>query len=96
MFQHRGHHAFKGATISGKSTENHDSKLIWKTSKQLLNLNKHSSDIPTLNMNIDYAETDQKVEILNLYCSSQTRVNDTNKNLLIIWRRVWEWNNAMQ
>ena len=64
------------------SSDNHDPKLFWKTSKQVLNLDKSSSSIPTLKMHNEFAETDQaKAEMLNLYFSSQTRVDDTNKDL---------------
>ena len=37
-------------------SENIDPKLFWKTSKQLLNLNKSSGSIPTLKLNINIAE----------------------------------------
>ncbi|MCG7879157.1 MAG: reverse transcriptase domain-containing protein, partial [Candidatus Thiodiazotropha endolucinida] len=64
------------------SSDNCDQKLFWKTSKQLLNLGRSSSNIPVLTMNHEVAETDeQKAEMLNLYFSAQTRVNDTNKTL---------------
>ena len=64
------------------SSDNHDPKLFWKTSKQVLSLDKSSSSIPTLNMHNEFAETDQaKAEMLNLYFSSETRVEDTNKDL---------------
>ena len=63
------------------SSENTNSKLFWKTSKQLLNL-LSSNNIPTLTMNHEVAQTDcQKAELLNTYVSSQTKVNDLNKPL---------------
>ena len=50
------------------STENLNSRLFWKTSKQLLNIDKHSASIPTLFFNGDYAEDDaQKANMLNNY-----------------------------
>ena len=67
------------------SSDNHDPKLFWKTSKQVLNLDKSSSSIPTLKMHNEFAETNQaKTEMLNLYFSSQTRVDDTNKDLPLL------------
>ena len=55
------------------SSENSNSKLFWKTSKQLLNLGQSSNNIPTLTMNHEVAQTDcQKAELLNTYFSSQT------------------------
>ena len=64
------------------SSENIDSKLFWKTSKQLLNLNKSSGSIPTLKLNSNIAENDkQKAELLNHYFTSQTMVDDANKEL---------------
>ena len=64
------------------SSEKSNSKLFWKTSKQLLNLGQSSNNIPTLTMNHEVAQTDfQKAELLNTYFSSQTKVNDLNKPL---------------
>ena len=64
------------------SSENSNSKLFWKTSKQLLNLGQFSNNIPTLTMNHEVAQADcQKAELLNTYFSSQTKVNDLNKPL---------------
>ena len=64
------------------SNENLNSKLFWKTSKQLLGLGKTSKNIPTLSLNDEYAETDyQKANMLNNYFSSQSVVNDNNKSL---------------
>ena len=64
------------------SSENSNSKLFWKTSKQLLNLGQSSNNIPTLTMNQGIAQTDcQKAELLNTYFISQTKVNDLNKPL---------------
>ena len=63
-------------------SENTDPKLFWKTSKQLLNLNKSSGSIPNLKLNINIAENDKpKAEPLNPYFTSQTMVNDANKEL---------------
>ena len=63
------------------STENPSSKLFWKTSKQLLNINKLSASIPTLSYNGEYAEDDdQKANMLNNYFSMQTVINDQNKH----------------
>ena len=56
--------------------------LFWKTSKQLLNLNKSSGSIPTLKLNSNIAENDkQKAQLLNHYFTSQTMVDDANKEL---------------
>ena len=64
------------------SSDNHDPKLFWKTSKQVLNLKQSSNAITTLKMNNEFAESDQqKVEMLNLYFASQTQVDDSNKAL---------------
>ena len=64
------------------SSDNHDPKLFWITSKQVLNLKKSSNAIPTLKMNNEFAESDQqKVEMLNHYFASQTQVDDSNKAL---------------
>ena len=66
-------------------SDNHDPKLIWKTFKQVLNLDKSSSGYQLLNMNNEFAEAYQtKAEMLNLYYSSQTRVDDTNKDLTLL------------
>lgn len=63
------------------SSENSNTKLFWKTSKQLLNLNK-TYVIPTLSFNNEYAETEiQKANMLNAYFASQSTVNDYNKTL---------------
>ena len=63
------------------SSENSNSKLFWKTSKQILNLGQSSKNIPTLTMNYEVAQTDcRKAELLNTYFS-QTKVNDLNKPL---------------
>ena len=40
------------------STENLNSKRFWKTSKQVLNLGKHQTNIPTLIFNSEHAEND--------------------------------------
>ena len=54
---------------------------ILETSKQVFNL-KPSRTISTLVMNNDYAETDlQKANMLNEYFSSQTVIDDINKQL---------------
>lgn len=64
------------------TSETSSSKLFWKTSKQVLKLGKNSSCIPTLTMNGEYAEDDvQKADMLNDYFSSQTLINDQNKQL---------------
>lgn len=65
------------------STEDLNSRLFWKTSKQILNLRKYSK-IPTLELNGEVADDDlEKANMLNNYFSSQTLVNDTNKQLPI-------------
>ncbi|MEW8544385.1 MAG: reverse transcriptase family protein [Candidatus Thiodiazotropha sp.] len=59
------------------STDTTNMKLFWKTSKQLLNVAKSSSSIPTLVQNDEYAEDDyQKANMLNTYFSSQAKVVD--------------------
>ncbi|MCG8113671.1 MAG: reverse transcriptase domain-containing protein [Candidatus Thiodiazotropha taylori] len=64
------------------SSENCNTKLFWKTSKQLLNLGQSTHKIPTLTMNHEIAETDlEKAQMLNSYFSSQTKVDDTSKPL---------------
>ena len=62
------------------SSDDYDPKLLWKTSKQVLNLDKSSNSIQTLKMNNKFAETDQaKAEMWKFYFSSQTGVDNTNK-----------------
>ena len=64
------------------STNTTNSKLFWKTAKQVLNLGKSSKSIPTLKMNNEYAEDDiQKASMLNAFFISQASVNDDNKQL---------------
>ena len=64
------------------TSENPNSKLFWKTSKQLLKIGKISQNVPTLKLNDEFAETDlQKAEMLNKYFASQSYVNDDNKVL---------------
>ena len=65
------------------STENQNSRLFWKTSKQLLNIDNHSASIPTLSFNGEYADADddeQKANMLNKFFSMQTVINDQNKH----------------
>ena len=63
------------------NTENSNSRLFWKTSKQLLNIDKRSTSIPTLTFNGEHAEDDeQKANMLNNYFSMQTVINDKNKH----------------
>ena len=69
------------------STETANSKLFWKTAKQVLKLNKASSGIPTLIMNNEYAENDlSKANMLNRFFTSQTIVDDSNSTLPAINR----------
>lgn len=64
------------------NNESSNSKIFWKTSKQLLNLSKDSRNIPPLVYNNEFAESDeQKATLLNNYFSSQSSVNDENKIL---------------
>ena len=59
-----------------------NSKLFWKTSKQLLKLDKKSQSIPTLVFNNEYAEDDlRKANMLNNYFALQSSVNDNNSLL---------------
>ena len=58
------------------------SKIFWKTSKQILNLDKTSTHIPTQIFNGETAEDDyQKSNMLNNYFASQSHINDDNKTL---------------
>ncbi|MEW8544911.1 MAG: reverse transcriptase family protein [Candidatus Thiodiazotropha sp.] len=71
------------------STDTLNTKLFWKTSKQVLNLGKSSSNIPTLILNNEYAESSlQKANMLNSYFISQAVVNDDNKALPQLTRTV--------
>ena len=64
------------------SKENLNSKLIWKTSKQILGVSKTSHTIPTLKLDNKFAENNaDKANMLNEYFSSQSVVNDINKTL---------------
>ena len=64
------------------STNTTNSKLFWKTAKQVLNLGNSSNSIPTLKLNNEYAEDDiQKANMLNAFFISQAAVNDDNKQL---------------
>ena len=48
------------------STNTTNSKLFWKTAKQVLNLGNSSNSIPMLKLNNEYAEDDiQKANVLN-------------------------------
>ena len=59
-----------------------NSKLFWKTTKQILKLGKSSTNIPTLAMNSELAEDNlQKANMLNSYFTSQTFVEDDNRPL---------------
>ena len=59
-----------------------NSKLFWKTTKQVLKLGKSSTNIPTLFMNNEFAENNlQKANMLNAYFTSQTFVEDDNRPL---------------
>ena len=61
---------------------NTNSKLFWKTTKQVLKLGKSSTSIPTLFMNNEFAENNlQKANMLNAYFTSQTFVEDDNRPL---------------
>ena len=64
------------------SKENVNSKLFWKTSKQILGVSKTSHTIPTLKLDNKFAENNaDKANMLNEYFSSQSVVNDINKTL---------------
>ena len=57
-------------------------KIFWKTSKQLLKIGKSNHDLPTLEMNYEYAKTDiQKADMLNKYFASQMDLDDNNRPL---------------
>ena len=59
-----------------------NSKLFWKTTKQILKLGKSSTNIPTLVMNSEFAEDNlQKANMLNSCFTSQTFVEDDNRPL---------------
>ena len=62
--------------------ENINNKQFWKTSKQLLKLDKKSQSFPTLFMNNKCAESDmEKANMLNSYFALQSMVNDNNHPL---------------
>ena len=64
------------------NNENTNSKLCWKTSKQILKLDQSSHNVPTLAINNEYDEKDlQKANMLNKYFFSQSVVSDENKTL---------------
>ncbi|MEW8186271.1 MAG: reverse transcriptase family protein, partial [Candidatus Thiodiazotropha endolucinida] len=64
------------------STETTNSKLFWKTAKQVLNIGKSAFNIPTLIMHNEHAEdSSQKANMMNTYFASQTMVDDINKPL---------------
>ena len=64
------------------SNQSASSKIFWKTSKQILNLDKTPTNIPTLIFNDETAEDDyQKSNMLNNYFASQSHINDDNKTL---------------
>lgn len=57
--------------------ENINNKQFWKTSKQLLELDKISQSFPTLFMNNKCAESDmEKANMLNSYFALRLMVND--------------------
>ena len=59
-----------------------NSKLFWKTAKQVLNIGKSAFNIPTLIMHNEHAEdSSHKANMLNTYFASQTMVDDRNKPL---------------
>ena len=59
-----------------------NSKLFWKTSKQILSVSKTSHTIPTLKLDNKFAEKNaDKANMLNEYFSFQSVVNDINKML---------------
>ena len=50
------------------STNTTNSKLFWKTARQVLNLGKSSNSIPTLKLNNEFAEDDiRKANMLNAF-----------------------------
>ena len=64
------------------ATETSNMKLFWKTSKQLLNLSKSSSNIPTLVLNNEYAENDiHKANMLNNHFASRAFATDDKRPL---------------
>ena len=64
------------------SKENVNSKIFWKTSKQVMGLQKSNHTIPTLKLNDKFAEKDiDKANMLNDYFCSQAVVNDNNNPL---------------
>ena len=64
------------------SKENVNSKILWKTSKQVMGLQKSNHTIPTLKLNGNFAENDiAKANMLNDYFCSQAVVHDNNKIL---------------
>lgn len=64
------------------STENPSSKIFWKTAKQLMRNVNHSQNTPPLIMDGKIAENDlAKACMLNSYFSSQSVIDDKDKNL---------------
>ena len=67
------------------SSNTTNSKLFWKTTKQILKLGKSSTNIPTLVMNSELAEDNlQKAIMLNSYFTSQTFVEDDLVGWLVV------------
>ena len=57
------------------STETTNSKLFWKTAKQVLNIGKSAFNIQTLIMHNEHAEdSSHKANMMNTYFASQTRL----------------------
>ena len=65
------------------SSASSNSKLFWKTSKQVLKTCRNSTNVPNLIYNNEHAESDiDKANMLNNYFSSQAKVADDDKNVL--------------
>ena len=66
------------------STETTNSKLFWKTAKQVMNIGKSAFNIPTLIMHNEHAEdSSYKANMMNTYFASQTMVDDPTKSLIL-------------
>ena len=69
--------------------ENYNSKLFWKTSKQLLRLGKTTNNIPRFRSTMNMPR--QKANMLNKYFSSQSIVASTRDRFTWPSRRVWNY-----
>ena len=75
------------------SKENVNSKVFWKTSKQVMGLQKSNHTIPKLKLNDKFAENDiDKANMLSDYFCSQSVVKNNNK---ILPQRTFKCNSRL-